>query len=323
VVGAPLLQVDDLQAHVFTKRGVVRAVDGVSFAVGYGETLGLVGESGCGKSMTCLSLVRLLPQPGGRIVGGRILLEGEDLTKKSEAEMRKVRGRRIAIVLQDPLTSLNPALCIGEQVAEVIRLHQGLRGRGVREKVVEALGRLKIPDAAARLRHFPYQMSGGMRQRVVGAIALACEPALLIADEPTTSLDVTIQAQYLELLKELQSRLKFGIVFVTHDFGIVARMCDAVCVMYAGKVVEKAATAELFANPVHPYTVALMDCLPSLDRRLETLALIEGQPPDLVSTPPGCAFAPRCRKKMEICTEKPPVASGLGRSHEVACWRAK
>ena len=249
---SPLLVVEDLKTHFFTRRGVTKAVDGVSFTLQAGETLALVGESGSGKSVTCLSLVRLVPEPAGRIVGGRVLLEGEDLLEKSPAEMRRVRGKRIAMVLQDPLTSLNPALTIGTQVGEVVRLHQGLRGPSLRARVLESLSRLRIPGADTRLRHYQHQLSGGMRQRVSSAIALSCAPRLLIADEPTTALDVTIQAQYLELLKEVQRATGVAVILVTHDFGIVAANADRVAVMYAGKIVEMGSTLQVFDHPGHP-----------------------------------------------------------------------
>src|SRR3989449_3955517 len=259
---APLLVVEDLKTHFFTRRGVTKAVDGVSFTLHAGETLALVGESGSGKSVTCLSLVRLVPEPAGRIVGGRVLLEGEDLLQKSSAEMRRVRGKKIAMVLQDPLTSLNPALTIGTQVSEVVRLHQGLRGTPLRERVLEALRRLRIPAADTRLRHYAHQFSGGMRQRVSSAIALSCAPRLLIADEPTTALDVTIQAQYLELLKEVQASAGVAVILVTHDFGIVAAIADRVAGMYAGEIVEIGSTLGIFNKPPHPHTHALLRCLP-------------------------------------------------------------
>src|SRR6266478_2655764 len=263
----PLLIVEDLKTYFYTRRGVVKAVDGVSFTLNAGETLALVGESGSGKSVTCLSVVRLVPEPAGRIVGGRILFEGEDLLRKTRAEMRRVRGKQIAMVLQDPMTSLNPALTIGTQVSEVVRLHQRLRGASLRERVLQALGRLRIPAPDTRLRQYPHQFSGGMRQRVSSAIALACAPRLLIADEPTTSLDVTIQAQYLELLKEVQAAAGVAVILVTHDFGIVAANADRVAVMYAGRIVEMGSTLQVFDHPSHPYTQALLRCLPDVGKK--------------------------------------------------------
>src|SRR5688572_16157456 len=319
---APLLVVENLKTHFFTRRGITKAVDGVSFTLHAGETLALVGESGSGKSVTCLSLVRLVPEPAGRIVGGRVLLDGEDLLRKSPAEMRRVRGKQIAMVLQDPMTSLNPALTIGTQVGEVLRLHQGLRRGALRERILDALRRLRISAAATRLGQYPHQFSGGMRQRVSSAIALSCAPRLLIADEPTTSLDVTIQAQYLELLKEVQASAGVAVILVTHDFGIVAANADRVAVMYAGKIVEMGTTLEIFDDPRHPYTQALLRCLPDVGLRGRQLVEIGGQPPDLARLGPGCPFAPRCPERQPICekTYPPPVQFEDG--HEAHCWVA-
>ena len=319
----PLLVVEDLKTHFFTRRGVTKAVDGVSFTLHAGETLALVGESGCGKSVTCLSLVRLVPEPAGRIVSGRVLLEGEDLLTKSPGEMRRVRGKKIAMVLQDPMTSLNPALTIGTQVSEVVRLHQGLRGAALRERVLGALRRLRISAAETRLGQYPHQFSGGMRQRVSSAIGLSCEPRLLIADEPTTSLDVTIQAQYLELLKEAQAAARVAIILVTHDFGIVAAIADRIAVMYAGRIVEMGTTPEVFNNPSHPYTRALLRCLPDVGLGRQKLVEIGGQPPDLSRLPPGCPFAPRCPERQAICLEQSPPTVSVGNSHLAECWATK
>ncbi len=318
----PLLVVEDLKTHFFTRRGITKAVDGVSFTLDAGQTLALVGESGSGKSVTCLSLVRLVPEPAGRIVGGRVLFEGEDLLAKSPGEMRRVRGKQIAMVLQDPLTSLNPALTIGTQVGEVVRLHQGLRGAPLRERVLESLSRLRIAAAATRLRHYQHQLSGGMRQRVSSAIAMSCAPRLLIADEPTTALDVTIQAQYLDLLKEVQRSSGVAVILVTHDFGIVAANADRVAVMYAGRIVEIGSTLQVWDNPGHPYTQALLSCLPDVDLRRRQLVEIGGQPPDLASLPPGCPFAPRCPKRQPVCEETYPPAVTLGNGHVAHCWVA-
>jgi oligopeptide transport system ATP-binding protein len=319
---SPLLVVEDLTTSFFTRQGVTKAVDGVSFTLHAGETLALVGESGSGKSVTCLSLVRLVPEPAGRIVGGRVLFEGEDLLQKTPAEMRHVRGKRIAMVLQDPMTSLNPALTIGTQVSEVVRLHQGLRGTPLRERVLEALRRLRISAADTRLRQYPHQFSGGMRQRVSSAIALSCAPRLLIADEPTTSLDVTIQAQYLELLKEVQAAAGVAVVLVTHDFGIVAANADRVAVMYAGKIVEMGTTLQVFNNPAHPYTEALLRCLPDVELKRQQLVEIGGQPPDLARLPPGCSFAPRCPKRQPRCDEAFPPSVAVASGHTAHCWLA-
>jgi oligopeptide transport system ATP-binding protein len=318
----PLLVVEDLQTHFFTRRGVTKAVDGVSFTLRAGETLALVGESGSGKSVTCLSLVRLVPEPAGRIVGGRILLDGEDLLDKSPAEMRRVRGKQIAMVLQDPMTSLNPALTIGTQISEVVRLHQGLRGADLRGRVLEALRRLRIPGADSQLRRYQHQLSGGMRQRVSSAIAMSCAPRLLIADEPTTSLDVTIQAQYLDLLKEVQAASGVAVILVTHDFGIVAANADRVAVMYAGKIVEIGTTLDVFNHPAHPYTRALLRCLPDVELKHARLVEIGGQPPDLTRLPPGCPFAPRCPERQPRCDSEYPPAVSVKNGHVAHCWVA-
>ena len=318
-----VLEVKDLHAHLSTRWGLVKAVDGVSFAIRAGETLGLVGESGSGKTMTALSLLRLLPAPAGRIVKGQVLLDGEDLVPKSERDMRRVRGRRISMILQDPQTSLNPVFTIGNQVEEALRAHRAA-GRGdMRARAVDALRRVKVAAPEERLRTFPHQMSGGMKQRVVGAIALAPEPRLLIADEPTTALDVTIQLQYLMLLKEVQTRMGLAMLFITHDFGIVARMCDRVAVMYAGRIVESGPVRALFKTPRHPYTEALMASVPRMEGRVERLPSIEGQPPALHRLPPGCRFAPRCRYVEPRCRTEYPPTFAVGAQHEAACWRAE
>ena len=317
-----LLEVDHLTTHFFTRRGVTKAVDGVSFTLDTGETLALVGESGSGKSVTCLSLVRLVPEPAGRIIGGRVLLDGEDLLTKSPAQMRRVRGKQIAMVLQDPMTSLNPGLTIGTQISEVVRRHQGLRGGALRTRVLEALSRLRIPGAERRLEHYQHQLSGGMRQRVSSAIAMSCAPRLLIADEPTTSLDVTIQAQYLDLLKDVQQATGVAVILVTHDFGIVAANADRVAVMYAGRIVEMGDTLDVFNHPAHPYTRALLRCLPDVERKRERLVEIGGQPPDLIRLPSGCPFAPRCPEREPRCETEYPPAVRLGDGHVAHCWVA-
>jgi oligopeptide/dipeptide ABC transporter ATP-binding protein len=318
----PLLEVRDLKTYFFTRRGTLKAVDGVSFTLGPGETLAVVGESGSGKSVTALSLLRLVPEPAGRIIEGEILLEGQDILKLKPREMRRVRGSRISMVLQDPMTSLNPAFSIGDQVGEAVRLHQGVGGGELRRRVVEALARLKIPSAESRMFDYPHQMSGGMRQRVSGAIALSCQPRLLIADEPTTSLDVTIQAQYMELLREIQERFQISIIFITHDFGIVAATAHKVAVMYAGKIVEMGTTEEIFDNPAHPYTEALLRCVPRSDRLEARLVDIPGQPPDLADLPSGCSFAPRCPKAMDRCREAYPPEVEISPGHMTKCWLA-
>jgi oligopeptide/dipeptide ABC transporter ATP-binding protein len=318
----PLLVVEDLRTHFFTRRGVTRAVDGVSFTLDAGETLALVGESGSGKSVTCLSLVRLVPEPAGRVVGGRVLLDGDDLLARTPSEMRRVRGKQFAMVLQDPMTSLNPALTIGTQVREVVKLHQGLRGRPLRERAVDALARVRIAAAATRLGQYQHQLSGGMRQRVSSAIAMSCAPRLLIADEPTTSLDVTIQAQYLELLKDVQRSSGVAVILVTHDFGIVAANADRVAVMYAGRIVETGRTLEVFDAPAHPYTRALLACLPDVDLKRERLVEIAGQPPDLATLPAGCPFAPRCPERQPVCDRTYPPAVCVSPGHTAHCWVA-
>lgn len=313
-----LLEVRDLRTHFVTRRGTVKAVDGVSFSLHRAETLGIVGESGCGKTITSLSVLRLLP-PGGHIVGGEIFFDGQDLLSLSLAEMKKYRGRRISMILQDPMSSLNPVFTIGNQVAEAILTHQRVKG-SVWKKVIEVLTLLRIPSPEARITNFPHQLSGGMRQRVVGAIALSCEPELIIADEPTTSLDVTIQDQYLRLLKDIQKESGVSLIFITHDFGIVARMCDRVCVMYAGKIVESAEIRELFNSPLHPYTCALLQSLPKLGKRVNQLPSIEGQPPNLLNLPPGCTFAPRCSNAEGICFKDQPPMNQISADHSIRCW---
>jgi oligopeptide/dipeptide ABC transporter ATP-binding protein len=318
---APVLEVRDLRAYLYTRWGVVRAVDGVSFALREGETLGLVGESGCGKTMTGLSLVRLLPEPAGRIVDGQVLLEGDDLVTKSEAEMRRIRGRRISMILQDPQTSLNPVFTIGDQILEALRLHRTGGEGSLAVRAEEALRRVKVAAPEQRMRAYPHQLSGGMKQRVVGAIAVAGEPRVLIADEPTTALDVTIQLQYLALLKEIQARTRLAMLFITHDFGIVARMCDRVAVMYAGRIVESGPTRVLFRTPRHPYTEALMASVPSMEGSVVRLPSIEGQPPALHDLPNGCRFAPRCAYAEDRCRREYPPITIVGPAHEAACWR--
>jgi oligopeptide/dipeptide ABC transporter ATP-binding protein len=319
-VAPTVVDVQDLQTHIVTRWGTLRAVDGVSFSIAEGETLGIVGESGSGKSMTCLSLVRLVPRGAARIVGGRVRLDGEDLLAKSEAEMQEIRGRKVAMILQDPMSSLNPVFSVGMQVREPVAMYHRLRGRALTRRAVELLASVRIPSPAARLRAFPHQLSGGMRQRVVGAMAIAAPPRLLIADEPTTSLDLTIQAQYLGLLQELQQRHRLAMIFVTHDLGIVARVCDRVAVMYGGRIVEIGPVRRLFTAPAHPYTRALLDAIPRLGARRDRLATIEGQPPDLVSLPPGCAFAPRCPDVMDRCRTQAPPESSVGPGHATRCW---
>ncbi len=316
-----LLQVRDLQTHFFTRTGVVKAVDGVSFDLKRGETLGIVGESGSGKSMTALSLMRLVPEPGGRTVAGSIMFDGEDLLLKDQDEMSDIRGRDICMILQDPMTSLNPVLSVGDQLIETFRPDGRQAARSLWDRGVELLRMVRIPAADVRMRAFPHQMSGGMRQRVVGAIAISRFPKLLIADEPTTSLDATIQLQYLRLLKDIQEETGAAIIFITHDFGIVARMCDRVAVMYGGKIVEIADVSELFYNPKHPYTEALLGSVPDLEEDVEWLTSISGQPPQLDNMPPGCSFEPRCPYAFERCIEEYPKEFSVSDKHLASCWR--
>ena len=314
-----VMEVNDLHTYFFNRRGVTKAVDGVSFSIHEGETLGIVGESGCGKTMTALSLLRLIPKPAARIVSGEILLDGQDLVSLSDSEMREVRGRKISMILQDPQTSLHPVFTIGNQLIEAL----GARGkRGRKEMVAQAMEGLRNVKVAAperRLEDYPHQMSGGMKQRVIGAIAVSASPKIIIADEPTTALDVTIQLQYLRLLKEIQAETGLAIIFITHDFGIVARMCDRVAVMYAGRIVEQADVRDLFNKPHHPYTQALMDSVPKMDRT-DRLRAIDGQPPPLWDLPEGCRFASRCSNVKDLCRNEYPNTSLLDNNHSVACW---
>ncbi len=320
---ASLLEVRDLETHYVSFGGgrVVKAVDRVSFTLEEGQTLGMVGESGCGKTTTCLSIVGLLPS-AARIVGGSIAYKGEELTQKRQREMRHIRGAQIAMILQDPMASLNPLFSVYRQVAEPAYYHRALRGRSLRTRVRELLNAVRIPSPAMRMREFPHQMSGGMRQRIVGAIALSGGPRLIIADEPTTNLDVTIQAQYLDLLKELQEQTGVAIIFVTHNLGIVARMCDQLAVMYAGKIVEAGSVRDLFTTPKHPYTKALIGSMPKLGSK-EKLLAIPGQPPDLATLPPGCAFHPRCPEALPLCAEEAPPEVQIGGPWTARCWRAE
>ena len=316
-----ILQIEDLRTSFFTRQGEVKAVDGVSFYVREGETFGIVGESGCGKTVTGLSILRLLPEPAGRIVGGKIIFDGTNILELSKKEMRAIRGRMISMILQDPMTSLNPVYPIGDQIAESVRLHQNLPNNMVEQEVISALRLLRIPSPEMILREYPFQLSGGMRQRVVGAIAMSCHPHLLIADEPTTALDATIQAQYIALFKEVQQKTKVAIIFITHDFGVVANMCHRVGVMYAGKIVETASTREVFKAPKHPYTTALIHSVPRLDRKDDRLYSIEGQPPSMMNLPPGCRFFPRCSVALEVCGQQEPSEVEIGDEHSVACWK--
>jgi oligopeptide/dipeptide ABC transporter ATP-binding protein len=317
----PVLEVKQLQTYFFSAQGtrVVKAVDGVSFTLNEGETLGVVGESGSGKTVTSMSLLRLLP-PAARIVGGEVWFQGENLLTKSERDMRELRGSQLTMILQDPMMSLNPLFTIGEQIAEPLRIHRHMRGAKLMERIKELLRGVRIPSPEVRLREYPHQMSGGMRQRIVGAIGISCEPQLLIADEPTTSLDVTIQAQYLNLLKDIQQRSRLAMIFITHNIGIVAKMCDNVGVMYAGKLVERAPVRTIFNQPAHPYTEALLQAVPKLTDRSKRLWSIEGQPPDLANPPTGCPFNPRCPHAEDRCRREVPPEFHVGENHYTRCW---
>jgi len=316
-----ILEVKDLQTYFRTDAGVVKAVDGVSFRLDKGETLGLVGESGSGKSVTNMSIMRLIPTPPGKIVGGEILLDGEDILKMDEKSLSTIRGNRISMIFQDPMTALNPYLKISTQLIETIRLHQGLDKKEARNKAIEMLKLVGIPAAERRIDAYPHQFSGGMRQRVMIAIALSCNPEVLIADEPTTALDVTIQAQILDLIKDLSVKLNTAVIMITHDLGVVAGMCDNVCVMYAGRIVERALVDDLFDAPKHPYTNGLIQSIPRLDEQSsERLYSIDGQPPNVIDLPECCPFHPRCEKAMDICSTKYPPVVELEGKRTVACW---
>jgi peptide/nickel transport system ATP-binding protein len=326
-IGEMVLDVKGLQTVFFTASGLFRAVDDVSFKVRRGETLAIVGESGCGKSVTALSVMRLVPDPPGRIVGGSIVLEGTDLLDLDQDEMRKIRGNRISMIFQEPMTSLNPVMRIGDQITEAVRLHRAMSQKEAWKQAVEMLRLVRIPVPERRVLEYPHQLSGGMRQRAMIAMALACRPALLIADEPTTALDVTIQAQILQLILELQKELGMGLILITHDLGVVAQTAQRVIVMYAGKKVEEADVETLFANPKHPYTRGLMASIPavlSLGAKAGTrLVEIPGMVPSLTNLPKGCAFAPRCELAIARCREEYPPLEAQGEDHLAACWRAR
>ncbi len=319
-----VLSVHDLRTHFRTDEGVVKAVDGVSFDLHAGETLGIVGESGSGKSVTSLSLMKLIPSPPGRIVSGRVMFEGQDLIKKSEAYMRQVRGNKISMIFQDPMTSLNPFLKVSTQLIETIQLHRRVSRRQARIQAVESLKLVGIPGPEKRIDNYPHQFSGGMRQRVMIAMALSCDPKVLIADEPTTALDVTIQAQILDILRNLARELGVAVIIITHDLGVVAGMCDNIHVMYAGKIVEKGTARELFDEPMHPYTQGLIRSVPRMDQDVTgRLYSIQGQPPSVIDLPDCCPFYPRCEYAMDICRRKYPAAETLANDREVACWLYK
>jgi oligopeptide/dipeptide ABC transporter ATP-binding protein len=318
-----LLEVHELRTSFRTSAGLVRAVDGVSWDIAEGETVALVGESGCGKSVSALSVMRLVAEPAGRIESGRILFKGRDLLALSEEDMRSVRGREIAMVFQEPMTSLNPVLSVGRQLTEGLEIHLKMSQTQARARAVELLGMVGIPDPERRLAQYPHHFSGGMRQRMMIAMALACNPSLILADEPTTALDVTIQAQILELMRDLSRRLGVAMLIITHNLGVVARYADRVNVMYAGRIIEQAAAAELYAHPRHPYTIGLLRSVPRLDEpRRARLAPIDGQPPDLTRLPPGCAFGPRCAYRVERCGESAPPLAGVRTAHRSACWES-
>jgi len=320
-VSKPLLQVKNLTTKFGSGPGAVTAVNNVSFDVNAGETVAIVGESGSGKSITALSILRLVPDPPGKIVGGEILFDGIDLTKLSEEKMRDIRGNRIAMIFQEPMTSLNPSRTIGLQIAEPINLHMKMPWQKAYAKAKELLDRVRMPDAQSRLETHPHQFSGGMRQRIMIAMALACQPKLIIADEPTTALDVTVQAQILELLKELTRETGSALILITHDLGVVARYADRVCVMYGGKIIETASARELYGNPLHPYTRGLMASIPRLDQQAGVrLVPIKGQPPNLAQLPPGCSFNPRCSDVVERCRRDVPALMKAGDKHMHACW---
>lgn len=315
-----LVEFKNLKTHFFTEDGIVKAVNDVSFKIKAGETVGVVGESGCGKSVTAMSLMRLIPNPPGRIVAGEILFEGRNVLNLSDSEMREIRGNEISVIFQEPMTSLNPVFTIGEQIEEVIILHQNLSKVEARKKAIEMLKLVGIPRAEEVVDSYPHELSGGMRQRAMIAMAVSCNPKLLIADEPTTALDVTIQAQILDIMKNLKDKLNTSIMLITHDLGVIAEMADYVIVMYAGKVVEEAPVIELFKNPMHPYTVGLLNSKPILNKDRERLYSIPGQVPNPIGMPENCYFSERCEKCLKLCKEKQPGLKQVSENHKVACW---
>jgi oligopeptide/dipeptide ABC transporter ATP-binding protein len=317
----PLLKINDLKTHFFTEEGVVKAVDGVSYDVFPGEILGLVGESGCGKSVSALSVLRLIPDPPGKIIAGEIIFEGDDILKMDDAEVRHIRGNNIGMIFQEPMTSLNPVLTIGRQLTETLELHLKMDNGAATQRAVELLEMVGIPEAQSRINDYPHQFSGGMRQRVMIAMALSCNPKLLLADEPTTALDVTIQAQILELLTRLTRELGTSVIIITHNLGVVARYADRVNVMYAGRIIESAAAGELYAKPRHPYTLGLLKSVPRLDYlKKQRLDPIEGAPPDLAHLDAGCPFRPRCKFATDRCKEENPALETVAENHTSACW---
>ena len=316
-----LLNVRHLETRFFTSDGIVHAVNGISYAVNAGETIGIVGESGSGKSISVLSILRLIPSPPGKITNGEILFEGRDLLKMDEKSLRQIRGNQISMIFQDPMTSLNPVLTIGKQITESIQFHLGFTKKQAKNRAIELLQQVGIPDAKKRISQYPHQFSGGMRQRVMIAMGLACQPKLLIADEATTALDVTIQAQVVELIKKLRQDMGMSIIWITHDLALLARLADRILVMYGGQIVEQATVNQLYQNPRHPYTIGLLNSLPRLDGdRQQKLQAIEGVPPDLIDYPKGCPFAPRCAFAIDRCMEEDPSLEAVEVQHDVACW---
>jgi oligopeptide/dipeptide ABC transporter ATP-binding protein len=320
---AKLLEVKDLATYFYTPEGVVKAVDGITYDLEEGETLGLVGESGCGKSVSALSIMRLIQRPG-RTVAGQVTFNGQELLSLSDGDMRRVRGKDIAMIFQEPMTSLNPVLTIGRQLTEALQLHMAMGKKAATNRAGELLGMVGIPEGAGRLKDYPHQFSGGMRQRVMIAMALSCNPKLLIADEPTTALDVTIQAQILELIQKMSRELGVAVLVITHNLGVVARYADRVNVMYAGKIIERGTAREIYGNPRHPYTLGLLASVPRLDEpRKEKLDPIEGLPPDLIGLPPGCSFRPRCKYAIDRCATEVPPLRQVSEGHTAACWVAE
>jgi oligopeptide transport system ATP-binding protein len=316
-----LLTVADLETQFRTREGLIHAVNGVSFSLKEGETLGIVGESGCGKSVTVMSMLRLIPSPPGKVVAGQAIYQGKDLLKISDEEIRQIRGAKISMIFQDPMTSLNPVLTIGRQLEEPLMLHMGMTQRQARDRAAQLLSMVGIPNARERLSDYPHQFSGGMRQRVMIAMALSCNPQILIADEPTTALDVTIQAQIVELVKRLRDELGMAIIWITHDLGIIAGLADRVSVMYGGYIIEEAPVKELYANPLHPYTIGLLGSLPKItEDGQRKLSSIEGLPPILFQKPKACPFAPRCSYSVEPCWQQNPTLEEVSPGHRVACW---
>jgi peptide/nickel transport system ATP-binding protein/oligopeptide transport system ATP-binding protein len=321
-MAGPLLEVRDLKTYFNTDRGLFRAVDGISFTVDRGQTVGLVGESGCGKSVTSLSVMGLVPSPPGIVSGEAVFFEGRDILRLPADERRQLRGGKLSMIFQEPMTSLNPVHTVGRQIVEAILAHDAVSPRAARDRAIEMLNLVRIPSPASRFDDFPHRMSGGMRQRVMIAMALACQPALVIADEPTTALDVTIQAQILDLLQDLQDRLGMAVLIITHDLGVIAEVADKVLVMYAGKIVESASAPDLFADPQHPYTIGLLGSIPRLDAVRDRLATIEGSVPSPDRQPRGCRFSPRCPFADRRCREEPPPLRDIAPDHRVACWQA-